>query len=51
MRAEKLVKKARRAKLVTDAPAKTRSNRADLGKQLFDLAASAHAKGGGLAQN
>jgi uncharacterized protein YabN with tetrapyrrole methylase and pyrophosphatase domain len=45
LRAEKLVKKARRAKLVTGGPAKARSNRAELGKQLFNLAASAQAKG------
>ena len=45
MRAEKLMKKARRAKLLTDEPPKTSLTRARLAKQLFELAAFAQAKG------
>jgi uncharacterized protein YabN with tetrapyrrole methylase and pyrophosphatase domain len=45
LRAEKLVKKARRAKLVSDGPARAALNRASLGKKLFNLVASAQAKG------
>src|SRR3954449_13164584 len=37
LRAEKLVKKAQRAKLVFEVPAKRPPSRADLGQQLFDL--------------
>jgi len=45
LRAEKLMKKARRAKLIGDR-ARTKSlTRAKLGEQLFELAASAQAKG------
>ena len=45
LRAEKLMKKARRAKLVTNESRKMRHSRGELGKQLFDLVASAQAKG------
>jgi uncharacterized protein YabN with tetrapyrrole methylase and pyrophosphatase domain len=45
LRAEKLVKKARRAKLVTNEPSKARQSRSGLGKQLFELAAAAQTKG------
>jgi uncharacterized protein YabN with tetrapyrrole methylase and pyrophosphatase domain len=45
LRAEKLMKKARRAKLLAAPSAKHRSNRAHLGRQLFELAAVAQAKG------
>jgi XTP/dITP diphosphohydrolase len=45
LRAEKLMKKARRAKLLPQPPAATRMSRARLGEQLFELAASAQAKG------
>jgi MazG family protein len=44
MRAEKLLKKARRAGLAATQKSSTRLTRAALGKQLFDLAALAHAK-------
>src|SRR5690242_13655768 len=45
LRAEKLVKKARRAKLLRDGTAKRRITRSPLGEQLFELAAAAHSKG------
>lgn len=45
LRAEKLVKKARRAKLVTNEFQKARQTRAQLGKRLFELAAAAQAEG------
>jgi XTP/dITP diphosphohydrolase len=45
LRAEKLMKKARRAKLLTEQPPKSGLTRARLGKQLFELAAFAQAKG------
>jgi uncharacterized protein YabN with tetrapyrrole methylase and pyrophosphatase domain len=44
LRAEKLVKKARRAKLASESP-RRRLSRAQLGKQLFDLARYAQSKG------
>jgi XTP/dITP diphosphohydrolase len=44
LRAEKLMKKARRAKLVGDKSGKNRLSRANLGKRLFELAATAQAK-------
>jgi uncharacterized protein YabN with tetrapyrrole methylase and pyrophosphatase domain len=45
LRAEKLMKKARRAKLLPQRSAATRITQARLGQQLFELAASAQAKG------
>jgi uncharacterized protein YabN with tetrapyrrole methylase and pyrophosphatase domain len=46
LRAEKLVKKARKAHLLPDAPAKNISrSKAELAKQLFDLAEFAQKKG------
>lgn len=45
LRAEKLMKKARRAKLLGDRTRTNGLSRAKLGKQLFELAASAQAKG------
>lgn len=45
LRAEKLLKKARRAKLLTDGTARRRMTRAKLGEQLFELARSAQAHG------
>jgi uncharacterized protein YabN with tetrapyrrole methylase and pyrophosphatase domain len=45
LRAEKLVKKARRAKLLRGQAAIPRVSRRDLGKQLFELTASAQARG------
>jgi uncharacterized protein YabN with tetrapyrrole methylase and pyrophosphatase domain len=45
LRAEKLTKKARRAKLIGDQARKNSLTRARLGNQLFELAASAQAKG------
>jgi len=39
------MKKARRAKLVDDQAAKNKLTRADLGKRLFELVATAQAKG------
>jgi uncharacterized protein YabN with tetrapyrrole methylase and pyrophosphatase domain len=45
LRAEKLMKKARRAKLLGDRPRKNSLTRARLGKQLFELAAAARSKG------
>jgi uncharacterized protein YabN with tetrapyrrole methylase and pyrophosphatase domain len=45
LRAEKLMKKARRAKLVGDKSGKDRLSRANLGKRLFELVATAQAKG------
>src|SRR5262245_51691858 len=45
LRAEKLMKKARRAKLVKQTPAKKSLSRNHLGKQLFELAAAAQTKG------
>lgn len=45
LRAEKLLKKARRAKLLTERIAKNGLNRAGLAKQLFNLVVSAQSKG------
>src|SRR5207302_5359112 len=45
LRAEKLLKKARRAKLVTESPKYRQINRARLATQLFDLAEYAQARG------
>lgn len=45
LRAEKLMKKARRAKLLGHRPHKNSLTRARLGKQLFELAAAAQSKG------
>lgn len=45
LRAEKLMKKARRAKLPGDRPRTNSLTRAKLGEQLFKLAAAAQAKG------
>jgi uncharacterized protein YabN with tetrapyrrole methylase and pyrophosphatase domain len=45
LRAEKVMKKARRAKLLGDRPRKNSLTRARLGKQLFELAAAAQSKG------
>jgi XTP/dITP diphosphohydrolase len=45
LRAEKLMKKARRAKLLGDRPRTNNLTCAKLGEQLFELAASAQAKG------
>jgi uncharacterized protein YabN with tetrapyrrole methylase and pyrophosphatase domain len=45
LRAEKLMKKARRAKLVNKRSAKKHLSRNHLGKQLFELAAAAQTKG------
>jgi uncharacterized protein YabN with tetrapyrrole methylase and pyrophosphatase domain len=45
LRAEKLLKKARRAKLVNERPAKKFLSRNHLGTQLFELAAAAQTKG------
>jgi len=45
LHAEKLLKKARRAKLLIDQPAKRALNRSNLGKQLFDLVETAQGKG------
>lgn len=45
LHAEKLAKKARRAKLLSEQPASARMDRARLGRQLFDLAAFAQSKG------
>src|SRR5438034_4353611 len=45
LRAEKLVKKARRAKLLADGTAKSRFTRARLGEKLFELASLAQANG------
>src|SRR3954464_158197 len=45
LRAEKLVKRARRAKLDAARPSKRRFSRAHLGEELFELAAAAQAKG------
>jgi uncharacterized protein YabN with tetrapyrrole methylase and pyrophosphatase domain len=45
LRAEKLLKKARRAKLVRGAPPKSKLKRAELARTLFELAAYAQAKG------
>src|SRR5439155_12189848 len=45
LRAEKLLKKARRAKLVTESPKHRQINRARLATQLFDLAEYAQARG------
>jgi MazG family protein len=45
LRAEKLMKKARRAKLLGDRPRTDNLTRAKLGERLFELAASAQAKG------
>ena len=45
LRAEKLVKKARRAELVTGTPKRRKLTRARLAKQLFELAEYAQSKG------
>jgi XTP/dITP diphosphohydrolase len=45
LRAEKLMNKARRAKLVGDRSRKNKLARANLGKRLFELVATAQAKG------
>src|SRR5882724_4822603 len=45
LRAEKLVKKARRAKLLADGTAKSRFTRARLGEKLFELASLAQVNG------
>jgi MazG family protein len=45
LRAEKLVKKARRARLAADKPQRPRINRARLAAQLFDLAEYAQSRG------
>jgi uncharacterized protein YabN with tetrapyrrole methylase and pyrophosphatase domain len=45
LRAEKLMKKARRAKLLSDRPGKNGLNRAGLAKELFELVQVAQAKG------
>ena len=45
LRAEKLVKKARRAKLAVEAPPRLTMTRARLGKQLFELAHYTQSKG------
>jgi XTP/dITP diphosphohydrolase len=45
MRAEKLVKKARKAKLLSDKPSAPRASKAALAGQLFDLAVQAQAHG------
>lgn len=45
LRAEKLMKKARRAKLLEDGPQTNGLSRAQLGKRLFELAATAQSKG------
>ena len=45
LRAEKLLKKARHAKLVTESPKYRQINRARLATQLFDLAEYAQARG------
>jgi len=45
LRAEKLMKKARRAKLHQKQPPESRMSRAQLGEQLFEMASSAQLKG------
>ena len=45
LRAEKLMKKARRAKLLNDRARTNSLTRAKMGQQLFEMAASAQAKG------
>jgi uncharacterized protein YabN with tetrapyrrole methylase and pyrophosphatase domain len=45
LRAEKLVKKARKAKLLTGDKSRSRSNRSVIAKKLFDLTQEAHAHG------
>jgi uncharacterized protein YabN with tetrapyrrole methylase and pyrophosphatase domain len=45
LRAEKLMKKARRAKLVNERRARKNLSRNQLGRQLFELAAAAQTKG------
>jgi XTP/dITP diphosphohydrolase len=45
LRAEKLMKKARRAKLIVARSGKNKLTRANLGKRLFELVATAQAKG------
>jgi MazG family protein len=45
LRAEKLVKKARRARLATEKPKRSRINRARLAAQLFELAEHAQSRG------
>jgi MazG family protein len=45
LRAEKLVKKAKRARLAADKPQRPRINRARLAAQLFDLAEYAQSRG------
>jgi tetrapyrrole methylase family protein/MazG family protein len=45
LRAEKLAKKARKANLLKEKPRRGRISRASLGEKLFELAASAQARG------
>lgn len=45
MRAEKLLKKARKAKLLADGKARAKSSKATLAKQLFDLTQAAQRQG------
>src|SRR5207302_1734763 len=45
LRAEKLLKKARRARLIGDKNSKSRLSRRQIAKELFDLAACAQSKG------
>jgi uncharacterized protein YabN with tetrapyrrole methylase and pyrophosphatase domain len=45
LRAEKLVKKARKAKLIPDAKPKRRENKSAVAKELFELAAYAQERG------
>jgi len=45
LRAEKLVKKARRAKLAGEPPKGRRASRTEVGRQLFELAAYAQSRG------
>jgi uncharacterized protein YabN with tetrapyrrole methylase and pyrophosphatase domain len=45
LRAEKLMKNARRAKLLQKQPRESRMTRAQLGEQLFEMASSAQLKG------
>ncbi len=45
LRAEKLMKKARKAKLIPDAKSKIRTSKSAVAKELFDLAAFAQSRG------
>ncbi|HXP60622.1 MAG TPA: MazG family protein [Dongiaceae bacterium] len=45
LRAEKLVKKARRAKLAGESPKPRQASRAEVGRELFDLVAYAQSRG------